>query len=169
MKEEDVFALSEISNNDNIYRYIPPFLYRKDEKFLLEAIRSLGGRDFVKKRFIIAGVYLQSNEVELVGLAEMFDYRKLKKQITVGYCLNEKYWHQQIATNILQLMKHYLTGEIGIKTLQAFVMPENIYSVKVLLHNGFVKGNNTCQEKNWGGRELAQVDVYIFTAGNKKK
>lgn len=29
MEESDVPALSEISNNDNVYKYIPPFLYKK--------------------------------------------------------------------------------------------------------------------------------------------
>ncbi len=31
MTEDDVDALSEITNNDLVYRYIPPFLYKKAE------------------------------------------------------------------------------------------------------------------------------------------
>ena len=168
MTESDVRALSEISNNDNVYRYIPPFLYKKNDKFLKTAINNLGGRDFDKKKLIIAGVYLKDNLDRLVGLAEMFDYKKKENKITVGYRLNEDYWNQKIATNILKLMVDYLVNEIGVTTLQAFVMPGNIYSSKVLLHNGFKKENYTAQEKNWGGQELVTVDVYTFTSESKK-
>ena len=48
------------------------------------------------------------------------------------------------------------------RQLQAFVMPENLYSSKVLLNNGFVKEDFTAQEKNWGGQEIVTVDVYTY-------
>ena len=167
MGESDVPALSEISNNDNVYSYIPPFLYKKNDKFLKTAIKNLGGRDFDKKKLIIAGIYLKDNPDRLVGLAEMFDYKKRENKITVGYRLNEDYWNQKIATDALKLMVEYLVNEIGITTLQAFVMPENAYSSKVLLHNGFIKEDYTAQEKNWGGQEVVAVDVYTFTSDSK--
>ncbi|MET3741122.1 GNAT family N-acetyltransferase [Faecalicatena orotica] len=158
----DVVALSEISNNENVYKYIPPFLYKKSKKALETAIKNLGGRDFEKKKYIIAGVYLKDNPNRLVGLAEMFDYKKRENKITVGYRLNEDYWNKKIATNVLKLMVEYLVNEVNISTLQAFVMPENLYSAKVLLNNGFVKEDFTVQEKNWGGQEIATVDVYTY-------
>ncbi|GKI15097.1 hypothetical protein CE91St44_15820 [Oscillospiraceae bacterium] len=162
MELNDVAALSEISNNDNIYKYIPPFLHKKSNKALETAIKNLGGKDFEKKKYIIAGVYLKDNPNRLVGLAEMFDYKKRENKITVGYRLNEEYWNKKIATNVLKLMVEYLVNEVNITTLQAFVMPENIYSSKVLLNNGFVKEDFTAQEKNWGGQEIVTVDVYTY-------
>lgn len=56
----------------------------------------------------------------------------------------------------------YLENEIGITTLNAFVMPENIYSSKVLLNNGFVREDYTSQQKNWGEKEIVTVDVYTY-------
>ena len=46
MTEEDIESLSEITYNENVYRYIPLFLYKKSRGSLLAAIRNLGGRDF---------------------------------------------------------------------------------------------------------------------------
>lgn len=163
MELNDVEALSEMSNNDNIYRFIPPFLYKKSNKALETAIKNLGKRDFEKKKLIIAGIYLKDNPNRLVGLAEMFDYKKRENKITVGYKVNENYWNKKIATNTLKLMVDYLVNEIGITTLNAFVMPKNIYSAKILLNNGFIKENYTIQEKNWGGQEIVSVDVYTYT------
>lgn len=49
MREEDVDNLSTLTSNENVYRYIPPFLYKKSRGNLLAAIRNLSGRDFEKR------------------------------------------------------------------------------------------------------------------------
>lgn len=48
-------------------------------------------------------------------------------------------------------------------------MPENIYSQRALLKNGFIKEDNTVQEKNWGGKESVDLYVYTFKAGFKNQ
>lgn len=162
MDESDVDALNEITCNEQVYRYIPPFLYRKSRSSLLTAIRNIGGRDFEKKKMIIAGIYLREEPNRLIGLAEMFDRKKRAKQITIGNCLNENYWHRGVATEAIRLMKDYLCGEMGLLVLKAFVMPENIYSARALIHNGFEKEPLAAQGKNWGGNALVQLEEYSY-------
>lgn len=53
MTEDDIDSLSEIINNENVYRYIPLFLYKKSRDNLLAAIRNLGGRNFDKKKWLV--------------------------------------------------------------------------------------------------------------------
>ena len=43
MREEDVDNLSTLTSNENVYRHIPPFLYKKSRGNLLAAIRNLSG------------------------------------------------------------------------------------------------------------------------------
>lgn len=162
MVEQDVEALAEISDNDKVYKYIAPFLYRKSKNFLLTAIKNIGSRDFDKKKYIIAGIYLNDDPDKLVGLAEMFDYKEKANRITIGYRINEAYWHQGIATNAVELMTRFLSQEIGIDVIQGFVMANNIYSSKVLLKNNFKKENYVVQEKNWGGHDSVDVEVYTY-------
>lgn len=162
MIENDAEALFEISNNDAVYRYIGPFLHRKSMSSLLTAIRNLGGRDFEKKKMIIAGIYLRAAPNRLVGLAEMFDYKKKTNTITMGYRINEAYWHQGIATEAIRLMVQYLV-ELGIDTIQAYVMPGNVYSSKALLKNGFTLANYTEQQKGWGGQAVVDAEVYVLS------
>lgn len=147
----------------NIFYHI---LYKKSNAFLKTAINNLGERDFIKKKMIIAGIYLCDNPNELVGLAEMFDYKKEQNTITVGYRINEAYWNKKIASNALHLMVDYLSKRIKIETILAMVMPENIYSARVLVNNGFRKENYTLNEKNWGGQENITVDVYKYCSNN---
>lgn len=166
MMEQDVEALAEITDNDNVYKYIAPFLHKKSKNFLLTAIKNIGSRDFDKKKFIIAGIYLNDDPDKIVGLAEMFDYNKKANRITIGYRINEAYWHQGIATNAVELMTRYLSQEIGIDVIQGFVMADNIYSSKVLLKNNYKKENYVVQEKNWGGHDVVDVEVYTHTKTN---
>jgi ribosomal-protein-alanine N-acetyltransferase len=163
MNEADLDALEEITSNPNVYRYIPPFLYKKSRGNLMTEIRNLGGRDFDKKKLIIAGIYLCEKPDKLIGFAEMFDYKKRANQITIGYRINESYWHKGIATNTVKLMINYLCNDMGIQTLKAFVMPENVFSERVLIKNGFIKEPDSIQEKNWGGKEIVDLDVFTYT------
>lgn len=41
----------------------------------------------------------------------------------------------------------YLCNDMNVKTLKAYVMPENIYSQKVLLKNGFIKEHDTFPDR----------------------
>ena len=45
MTVEDVPALSQISHNEQVYRFIPMSFYKKNDRFLETAIGHLGGRD----------------------------------------------------------------------------------------------------------------------------
>lgn len=162
MVESDLDALAEITENENVYRYIPPLLYKKSRGNLLAAIRNLGGRDFDKKKLIIAGVYLHSEPNKLVGLAEMFDYKKRIGQITIGYRINESYWHQGIATEIVALLVEYLSADVKIPIIKAYVMQENVYSSKALMKNGFKKEKIMTEGKNWGGQDTVSLEVYTY-------
>ena len=110
------------------------------------------------------GRIISSISVSLIGLAEMFDYKKRLNQITIGYRLNERYWNRGIATEAIGLMIDYLCNDMKVEILKAYVMPENMYSQKALVKNGFVKEEETIQEKNWGGKEITDLYVYTFTS-----
>ncbi len=89
MPADDVDSLGEITNNENVHRYIPLFLYKKSRGNLLEAIRNLRGRDFGKKRMIVVGIHLKTEPNKDIGLSEIFDYKKWINQVTIGYRVNE--------------------------------------------------------------------------------
>ena len=162
MEESDVPALAEISRNDNVYKYMPPFLYQKSDAALAGAIKNLGGRDFESKKWIIAGVYPADDPTRLIGLAELFDYDSAEDRINVNYRFNEDYWNQGYGTSTVALLKEYLTEYIGIGKLIAYVVTENVYAAKVLANNGFVKGADSIREKSWSGRGIITLDVYTY-------
>ena len=111
---------------------------------------------------IIAGICLQTEPDRLIGLAEIFDCKKRISQATIGYRINEDYWNRGIAAEAVRLLVEYLCSGVGIRILKAFVMPENIYSERALLKNGFVKETDTIQGRNWGGKESVFLNVFTY-------
>ena len=61
-----------ICSNENLYRITPGFMFTKNRKTAANNIRQLGGRDFEKKRNIIAGMFLPDQPDRVTGAAEIF-------------------------------------------------------------------------------------------------
>ena len=162
MEESDVEALAKISRNDNVYRFMPPFLYQKSDAALAGAIRNLGGRDFENRKWVIAGVYPADDPSRLIGLAEMFDYDAAEDRVTLNYMFNEDYWNKGYGTATVALMRDYLTETVRIGKLLAYVVTENVYAAKVLEKNGFEKDEDPRREKNWSGRGILTLNLYTY-------
>ncbi len=126
MTDADVDALDEITSNENVYRYIPPFLYKKARAFCS-----------------------RPSETSAVGIL-----KSASSSSRACICA--------MSRSVVSLLVRYLSDVIGIPTLYAYVMPENLYSGKALLRNGFVKQAKMAEEKNWGGQEHVQVEVYAY-------
>lgn len=163
MTVDDVDNLMEITSNDNVYKYIPPFLHNKSRNFLISAITNITGRDFEKKKLLLPGIYLKDDPNHLIGMAEMFDFKRRDKTITIGYRFNEAYWHKGYAKEAVSLMKNYLLNDMNLSKLNAFIIKENIYSGKVLLANGFIKQDEPVAGENWGNETKVTLDHYILT------
>ena len=160
MTDNDADALMELCSSEAVYRYAPDFMTTKNKKAVIRNISQIGGRDFEKKLYIIAGVCLQDDPNNIIATAEIFGYDKLVSMAEIGYRINERYWNRGIATKVTQALVAYLFDEIGLNRIQAKVMPENIYSAKVLLKNGFLREGLIRQGNFWKGRGVVDLDMY---------
>jgi ribosomal-protein-alanine N-acetyltransferase len=80
--------------------------------------------------------------------------------ITIGYTLNEGFWGQGYAAKTVKLIVNFLHNYIGINRIQAFVMPVNIKSSRVLLRNGFIKEGTIRQGAVWKGKGVVDLELY---------
>lgn len=160
MTENDADALMELCNSEAVYRYAPDFMITKNRKAVIRNIAQICGRDFEKKRYIIAGGCLQDYPDYIIATAEIFGYDRIVNMVEIGYRINEKYWNRGIATKLIQTMIGYLFEEIGINRIQAKVMPENTYSAKALLKNGFIKEGVIRQGNFWKGKGVVDLEMY---------
>lgn len=158
--ENDIDELFEIYNNENVFTYIPGDI--KKNKATVQNMIGHFERDFNKRKEIFLGICSADTPNEIVGVAEMFEYDAKVNMITIGYRLSERNWGKGIATRAVSAMVDYLFNTIGINRIQAFVMPANEKSQKVLQKNNFVKEGIMRQSQYWKGKGVVDLVVYSF-------
>ena len=141
---EDKDGLQELVESEAVYRYLPTFLYEKKYKDLSYVIDHLYTECL--KESLILGIYVDG---EFAGLAEMYDYNKEMRKVSVGGRLLERFWGQGVAAETLSLLVTYLTGEAGMEIITASTMVENKASAAVLKKNGFELVSDAVDE-DWG-------------------
>ena len=129
-RDED--GLRELTENEEIYRYLPTFLYEQkyeDKEYVIAHLY-----DECIKSSLILGVYYEG---AFCGLAEIYGYRAPLMKASVGYRLCRRSWGRGIATEALGLMVKYLLEETDVKAITASTMTENKASDHVLKKKGF--------------------------------
>ena len=153
MKHAD--ALQELVNSENVYRYLPTFLFERKYEDVSHVIRRLYDECF--RESIILGIFLDGG---FCGLAEMYGYRDPIHKISVGYRLLERCWGKGIATEALGIMIDYLYNETDIEIITASTMIENQVSARVLIKNGFDLVVHAADE-DWGYDRPTAADKWI--------
>ncbi|WP_054940897.1 GNAT family N-acetyltransferase [Paenibacillus ihuae] len=156
--DSDLDELFEIYSNEKLFVH-SPLMLKKNKETVANMIGHFE-RDFLKKKTIFLGICLNKEPERIVGVAELFDYVQDVNMITIGYRLDDRFWGQGIATEAVQAMTEYLFKELEIHRIQAFVMPENIKSQKVLLRNYFRKEGTIRQGQVWKGHGVVDLDVF---------
>ena len=130
---KDADGLRELTEDPEVYRYLPTFLFEKKYEDPVYVIEHL--YDECLKDSLILGIFLGE---DFCGLAELYGYREKFRKASVGYRLVRRHWGQGIATEVLGLLVNYAQNEIGLEILTASVMVENKASANVLKKNRFV-------------------------------
>lgn len=153
IQESDLDDLWEIYSNPLHFQYTPN-TSTKNKETLRKRISHFQ-RDFDKKKRLFLGLEFQG---KLIGVLEVFDYKKRTASVTIGYRLHHAFWNQGLASRSVALLCHFLVEECPITTIIAFVLPENQASQQVLLKNDFHKVGQV--EEVWKG--LGQVSLLQF-------
>ncbi len=159
----DAESLRELTESDEVYRFLPTFLFEKKFDSPEAAIRRM--YDEGLESSLILGIFSNG---EFCGLAEFYGYRAPFLKISVGYRLLPRCWGKGIATKALGLMVGYLFRETNVKVVTASVMPENSASANVLKKNGFRCIARATLE-NWGYPLPTQADKWLRTAAGYRR
>ena len=153
--QTDSAALKQLTDDPDVYRYLPTFLFEtkyNDKSYVIDHLY-----DECFRESIILGIFMND---EFCGIAEMYGYREEIHKISVGYRLLKRYWGQGIATEALSLMVNYLYNETDIEIITASTMIENSASAAVLKKNGFDLVVHAVPE-DWGYDEPTITDKWI--------
>ena len=153
--QTDSAALKQLTDDPDVYRYLPTFLFETkydDKSYVIEHLY-----DECFRESIILGIFMND---KFCGIAEMYGCREEIHKISVGYRLLKRFWGQGIATEALSLMVNYLYNETDIEIITASTMIENSASAAVLKKNGFDLVVHAVPE-DWGYDEPTITDKWI--------
>lgn len=155
----DVSGLVELTSNDNVYKYLPTFLFEKHFDDMNDVANNIYGDVFLSKESLFLGIRLKGSD-ELAGLAEFYGYKDSIHKISIGYRLIERFWGKHIASTVVGAMVEYLSSKTDIEIITASTMVANKASARVLEKNDFdlvVSGVG----EDWGYDEPVATDKWI--------
>ena len=155
IEQADAPALQDFVDCDEVYRYLPDFLFERKYKDINTVISRLYDECF--KESIILGVFLND---KFCGLAEIYGYKEEIHKASVGCRLAKDYWGMGIACEVAEILTDYLYNEAGIEIITASSMVENKGSAAVLRKCGFTLVVNGVEE-DWGYEKPTIVDKWI--------
>ena len=157
--QRDRDALAELVSDDTVYRYLPTFLYEKQNDDLDEVIAGCYGDQYVRKENLIMAIVLKGED-SLCGLIELYGFRDDIHKISMGYRLLQRYWGRGIASEAVRRLVDYLYGETDIEIITASTMIENKASARVLEKNDFLMTARSVPE-DWGFPEPTIADKWF--------
>ncbi|MBQ3285460.1 MAG: GNAT family N-acetyltransferase [Ruminococcus sp.] len=157
LTQDDADGLSRLINSEEVYRYLPAYLFEKEYGDVHTVINRLYGECL--KESLILGVFTEN---EFCGLAEIYGYRAPLLKASVGYRLLPEYWGKGIATETLGLLVKYLLEETDVEVITASTMIGNKASANVLKKNGFKRVIYAALE-NWGYKTPTAADKWLRT------
>ena len=151
----DAPALREMTEDPEVYRYLPTFLFEKkypDTETVIERLYTEAWQDS-----IILGIFMDGS---FCGLAEMYGFQDEIHKISLGCRLVKRCWGQGIAREAVGLMVDYLYEETDIEIITASTMVVNQAIAKVVEKLGFSLVSHAAEE-DWGFETPTIADKWI--------
>ena len=152
---QDAEDLHRLMGQEEVYRYLPTFLFEKKYAGPEDVISRLYSGELTES--MILGIYM---EERFRGLMEVYSYRAPLRKASTGYRLLREEWGKGIATEALRIMTGELLTGRGIEIITASTMLKNRASAHVLEKNGFTLVNHAVEE-DWGFPEATLTDKWI--------
>ncbi len=130
--KEDVPVLAALANNFNIWKNVRDRLpYPYSEKDAEEWI------DFTLFEQPAANFAIEADGVAAGAIGFILHDDIHRKNIEIGYFIDEAYWNLGIATRAVSILLGYIKKEFNVVRITAEVYAHNKTSMKVLRSNGF--------------------------------
>lgn len=157
----DANDFAQIYLNPNCFKYTPGTA-RKTYEAGINIIKHIE-RNFIKRKFVFSGLYLNDNK--LIGILEIFNIDKKKEEAEIGYRINEKYWNKGYTKRGILILINYLFEIVNVRKINACAMIENIASNKILESLGFILYKQTFHEEEWKDKGFVDLNYYYKEKG----
>lgn len=158
--DTDASAFHELAQSEAVYRYEPTYLYERRYDDARYAIAHLRSECLDTRESVLFAVCLRERPHEMLGIAEIYDYRPGEGAASIGGRLLERAWRQGISSEVAHLLTRYLIDEVGVQVVVTHVMADNVASNAMMRKIGFRSERSGFYE-DWGSGKVL-VNEYVF-------
>jgi [ribosomal protein S5]-alanine N-acetyltransferase len=137
------FNLSDISSyldfftDPDVQQYLGNLSIPKDIDNATRWVNNMNGRCFKNKLVITWCIELKSSK-KVIGRIDLGGFVR-KSMADIAYYLSKDFWNQGIMSEAVEAVLDYGFNVLNLHRIQATVLPENEYSIKLLTKHGFVE------------------------------
>jgi ribosomal-protein-alanine N-acetyltransferase len=120
-----------------------------------------------QNHFCIRWGITRTDDTGIIGTCGFYGIHTWYKRASIGYELARSHWRQGIMTEALRAIMDYGFSEMGLNRIDAFVIPENTASIKMLEKLGFHNEGLLAEYERWGSKGF--VDLHVFAILRKSR
>lgn len=166
MSEIDAAALWEILGDDETYRYNPGSAL-KDASEVNEKIKKYD-KLFTDRESVVLGIFANDNLNRLLGTLQISDIDDEVNCVTISFAINRVYSGRGYGTAAVKAVCKYLIETADVNRIQAYTMPTNAKSQRVLLNCGFTKEGTIREAFLWPDKGLLDLNLYSLLKSEYK-
>ncbi len=154
---EDAEAFLEYYSDPEVNKYIVSFIPKTVEEARTEL------RYWINVFSYNDGIYFaiaRKSDNKMIGSVGVSGVNRIHNRIEASYDLAKEYWNKGIMSTALNAMLKYVFAEFKFNRIEAFAMPDNIGSYRVLEKCGFAFEGNLRQHRFHQGK---YVDIGIYS------
>lgn len=161
--EADAPAMHRLCNDKEVKRYIPSMPQRSidDHKDWIAQVN----QQAIDGVCIDFGIFLRTNPTELIGTICLWNLNKEADRAEVGYKLISTAHKQGLMSEAIKAIMTYGRETMGVTTFEAYTLPNNTPSLKLLAKFGFKRDLG---EEARVGEEVLQGNVVLSVSVAEK-
>ncbi|WP_159459783.1 GNAT family N-acetyltransferase [Scatolibacter rhodanostii] len=165
--ETDLESLWKILSDDENFRFNP----NAASATMAEAATKIKQIhfNFREKKSITLGIFSNDSLNQLIGFMELTDINVTIHSISLAFMLNQEYSGKGYATAAVNCITDYLFQYIEVNRIQAYIMPNNLSSQRLLERCGFVKEGTIRDGFYWPDKGIIDLDLYAMLPTDFRK
>lgn len=161
--EADAPAMHRLCNDKEVMRYIPSMPERsvEDHKDWIAQVNQKA----IDGTCIDFGIFLQTDPNELIGTICLWNLDNETDRAEIGYKLISKVHNQGLMSEAIAAIMAFGRKTMGVKTFEAYTLPNNTPSLKLLAKFGFKRD---LDEEARVGETVLQGNVVLVASVEEK-
>lgn len=121
----------------DVQKYLGKILIPKDLEDASRWVNNMNGK-CLKSKLVLTWCVEHKERQKVIGRCDLGGFVR-KSMADISYYLSKEFWNQGIASEAVDAVVKFGFENLGLHRIQATVLPDNIYSIKLLKRIGFAE------------------------------